>query len=407
MRLRFHGTRTVVALVSALALANILASPGFAQRIFGDMLGSVTDPSGAAVREAKVTLHNLDTGRTLTATTAQDGSYSFVELTPGRYEVTAEHEGFETKVISNVKLSADQRVRVDISIPVGAVSTVVQVQASGGELVQTETHELSEVVESRRVEDLPVNGRSYLSLTVTTPGVILGGTQGIKSNTSNWTLRNNQSIWVSGQRESSINYMIDGIETRNNRWANVSFRPSIDMISEFKLERSAYGGEIGLDGGVIVNITTKGGTNEFHGSAFEFLRNNDLNARNYFDKSVAPLQDNDFGGVIGGPIIKNKLFFFGSYEGDRSNKGQTLQGLFPSQAQLQGNLADNSAGTGIFPTNSSFCQSNPTSNQCKAIMDPDSGAPFRTTSFRPIGSQTFLRSSPSLIPRPTPSTGSG
>jgi hypothetical protein len=132
------------------------------------------------------------------------------------------------------------------------------------------------------------------------------------------------------------------------------------MISEFKIERNAYGGEIGIDGGTVVNITTKGGSNEFHGSVFEFFRNNALNARNFFDRGKAPFHDNNFGGVVGGPIVRNKLFFFGSYEGDRSRLGQTLQGLFPSAAQLQtGNLADDSAGTGIFPTNSPFCQGNP------------------------------------------------
>jgi hypothetical protein len=147
-----------------------------------------------------------------------------------------------------------------------------------------------------------VNGRSYLSLTLTTPGVILGGSQGLKSNTSTFTVRNNQSIWVSGQRESSVNYIIDGIETRNNRWANVSFRPSIDMINEFKIERNAYGGEIAIDGGTVVNISTKAGTNQFHGTVFEFFRNTDLNARNFFDRERAPFQDNNFGGIIGGPL---------------------------------------------------------------------------------------------------------
>jgi hypothetical protein len=362
--------------VLALASIAFLASSGFAQRIFGDILGSVTDPSAAAVRDAKITLLNLDTGRALTRVTAADGSYSFVELTPGRYQVTVEQQGFEQKAVSNVRLSADQRMRVDIPLTVGAVSTVVKVEAGGAELVQTETHELSEVVENRRVEELPVNGRSYLSLTATTPGVVLGGSQGIKSNTSNFTVRNNQSIWVSGQRESSVNYIIDGIETRNNRWANVSFRPSIDMINEFKIERNAYGGEMGIDGGTVVNISTKSGSNEFHGTAFEFFRNNDLNARNFFDRTKAPFRDNDFGGVFGGPVVRNKLFFFGSYEGDRSRLGQTLSGLFPSAAQLQGNLADDSNGTGIFPLNSSFCQSNPGNRKCKDIVDPDTKLPF-------------------------------
>src|SRR5262245_54586651 len=357
---------------TVLVLMGMLAAPMWAQRIFGDIQGIVTDPSGAAV-EARITLRNMDTGRELTTKSAPDGSYSFVELPPGRYEVTGELEGFGKKVISNITLSASQRARVDIPLAVGSVSTVVEVEAG---LVKTETHELSEVVEHRRIQELPVNGRSYLSLALTTPGVILGGSQGLKSNTSNFTIRNNQSIWIAGHRESSVNYIIDGIETRNNRWANVSFRPSIDMISEFKIERNAYGGEIGIDGGTVVNITTKGGSNEFHGSVFEFFRNNALNARNFFDRGKAPFHDNNFGGVVGGPIVRNKLFFFGSYEGDRSRLGQTLQGLFPSATQLQGNLADDSNGTGIFAGNSSFCQSSPGNRKCKDILDPNTRLPF-------------------------------
>jgi hypothetical protein len=146
MRHDFLARQTLVVLVFASIV--FLASSGYAQRIFGDILGTVTDSSGAAVRDAKITLHNLDTGRALIATTTTDGAYSFVEQTPGRYEVTAERQGFEQKVFSNVRLSADQRVRVDISLAVGAVSTVVQVEAGGAELVQTETHEISEVVET-------------------------------------------------------------------------------------------------------------------------------------------------------------------------------------------------------------------------------------------------------------------
>ena len=170
----------------------LLPAPGFSQRIFGDLLGNVTDPSSAAVQGATVTLRNRDTGRALTTTSGPDGGYIFVEVVPGPYEVKVEHQGFETKLISNIRLSADQRVRVDVPLVVGAVATVVEVEASGGALVQTEASDLSEVVESRRVEALPVNGRSYLSLALSTPGVILGGSQGIKSNTSNFTVRNNQ-----------------------------------------------------------------------------------------------------------------------------------------------------------------------------------------------------------------------
>jgi len=374
------------------------APSGSAQRIFGDILGNVTDASGAAVPGANVTLRNQDTGRELTMVTDEAGSYLFVELEPGRYEVRVERQGFEKKAISNVKLSADQRARVDVALPVGSVTTVVEVNAGGGQLVQTETSNLSEGVENRRVEELPVNGRSYLHLAITTPGVIVGGSQGIISNTSHFLLRNNLSIWVSGQRESSTNYLIDGIESRDNRFAAVSFRPSIDMINEFKIERNAYGGEIGIDGGTVVNITTKGGSNDFHGDAYEFVQTTDFNARNFFDKVRPPSHHNVFGAVFGGPIKKNKVFFFGSYEGERSLLAQTLQGFFPSPAQFEGNLADNSAGTGIFPTSSAFCQSNPSSNQCKDIIDPSTGLAFPGNSIPGTMISTFAKNFAQFLP---------
>jgi hypothetical protein len=365
---------TGVGIVILLWIASSLISS--AQRITGDIVGTVTDSSGSAIPNTKVILRSLDTGRQLETSATGTGDYSFVELKPGRYEVLAESPGFARKAVSGVTLSADQRSRVDIALSVGLLTTEVEVQASGGKLVQTEASDLSAVVENRRVVDLPLNGRSYLSLALTTPGVIMGGSQGLKSNTSNFTLRNNQSIWVSGQRESGVNYIIDGIETRNSRWASVSFRPSIDMISEFKVQRNAYGGEMGVDGGTIVNITTKGGTNQIHGTVFEFLKNDDLTARNFFDNDRAPLRENDFGAGVGGPLVKNKLFFFASYEGDRNRKGQTLQGLFPSRAQFQGNLADDSNGTGILPTNATFCAASPQSTKCKNILDPGTRLPF-------------------------------
>src|SRR5215472_5225577 len=273
-------------------LAGLLLVLGFiaserapAQRITGDIIGTITDSSGAAIPNTRMTLRSLDTGREFVTTSSATGDYSFVELAPGRYDIEAENKGFGAKVASGVLLSADQRRRVDFSLTVGPVTTAVEVESSAGQLVQTDASDLSTTVENRRIVDLPINGRSYVSLAVVTPGVILGGSQGIKSNTSNFTLRNNESIWVSGQRESSVNYMMDGIETRNSRWAAVSFRPSIDMISEFKVERNAYGGEIGVDGGTIVNITTKSGTNSIHGTGFEFLKNDAMDARNFFDKA--------------------------------------------------------------------------------------------------------------------------
>jgi hypothetical protein len=239
--------------------------------------------------------------------------------------------------------------------------------------VQTETSELAQVVDSRKIQELPLNGRNYLQLGITTPGVIVGLT--ILDESAGYVGRV-ANLWVSGQRVIQTGYSVDGIETRNDRFGIAAFRPSIDMIEEFKLDRNAFGVTFGNDSSAEVNLTTKAGGNDFHGTAYEFLRNNVLDSRNYFDTNIPPFRQNDFGGSFGGRLIKNKLFFFGTYEGFRQHQGNTLYGLVPSPGQLQGNLADNSGGTGYFPTDSSDCISNPSNPQCKNIIDPTTGQPF-------------------------------
>jgi hypothetical protein len=363
-----------VLLCALLGLATTAVPFALAQRITGDIVGTIYDDSGAIVPGASITLRGLDSGRELTATTDANGSYSFPQLSPGRYEVRSERQGFKTQIVTDIKLSADQRTRVDFHLQVGEVTSTIEVQG-GAPLLQTETSELAQVVDNRKIREIPLNRRSYVQLGAITAGAIGGGD--LISNATNWTGRENVSIWVAGQREIQTSYLVDGIETRNDRFGNAGFRPSIDAIEEFKLNRNAFGTEFGNDSAAVVNVSTKSGTNAFHGSLFEFLRNNKLDARNFFDVgSRPPLRLNNFGGTFGGPIIRNKLFFYGSYEGLRERRSSTARGLYPSKAQLAGNLADDSAGTGIFPTSSSFCLGNPSSAKCRNVIDPDTGQPF-------------------------------
>lgn len=373
MRSKTH-TANLLAFWVISVLPFLCSSPASAQRITGSIVGIVTDTTGAVVPEAKVTLLSLDTGREMGTTSAPDGTYTFAQLLPGRYSVRVERQGFERKIVTDIKLSADQTARVDLTLSVGAVTTTVEVSAGGAALLQTQTSELAQVVENRKIRELPLNGRNFVQLGATTAGVI-GGDQLI-SNVENWSGRSGISLWIGGQREINAGYIVDGIETRNDRFGAAGVRPAIDMIEEFKVDRNSQGSEFGNDSTAVVQVTTKSGTNEFHGTAWEFLRNDKLDARNFFDRQKLPLRFNQFGGAVGGPILKNKLFFFGGYEGFRERRGNTLKGLFPSKAQLQGNLADDSAGTGVFPTNSPFCQSNPGSKKCKNIVDPFTGQPF-------------------------------
>ena len=347
MAYRWSGSFCVYLCV-LLALVMLSAPSGFAQRITSDILGVVYDSGGAVIPGATVKLRSLGTGRELTTETSSvDGSYSFANLPPGRYELTTENTGFKTQVITDVNLSIDQRARVNFTLELGEITTTVEVSAGGAVLLQTETSELADVVDNRRIIDLPLKGRSYVQLGATTAGVI-GGNELI-SNSENWTGRKNISLWIAGQREIQTSFLVDGIETRNDRFGSAGFNPNIDMIQEFKLTKNAGGSEFGNDSAAVVHVSTKAGTNGIHGTAYEFFRNDKLTARNFFDvgDQRPPLRFNDFGGSIGGPIVKNKLFYFGSVEIVRQRRSATQKGLFPSQAQLSGNLADNSSGTGV------------------------------------------------------------
>lgn len=367
---RFERGKSLFLTASLLLFSHL----AFGQRITGDIVGNVTDTTGAVVPSAKITVRSLDTARELSVTSSSEGSYSFLQLSPGRYALRCEREGFETKVITDVVLAADQTVRVDIPLSLGAVSTTVEVSGAGAELLQTETSELAQVVDNRKIQELPMNGRSYVQLGTITPGV-MGGEE-VSSDGSRFTNRPNVSLWVAGQRETGTSFLVDGIETRNDSFGFVNIRPSIDSIAEFKLDRNAFGASFGGDSAAVVNVITKSGSNSFHGGVYEFLRNDALDARNFFDLERPPLRQNDFGGTLGGPVIKNKLFFFASVEAFRQRKYATLKGLFPSQAQLAGNLADDSAGTGIFPTSSPFCTANPDSAKCVDVIDPSTHQPF-------------------------------
>lgn len=351
----------------------------FSQVITGDILGTVKDTSGAVVPNAKVRLMEAKTGITFTATTDSTGGYLFAQLKPGTYNITVSKTGFRSTTISDIDLLLGQRPRVNIVLHVGEVSQHVTVSAGGVQLLETQTSSTGQVLQSKAIEQLPLSSRNFMDLTVLTPAVspILGG----NSPATTWTGMGsgNASVSVAGLRESNVSYMLDGIETRNARFGSADLHPSVDALQEFKMQTDGFSAQYGRSS-AIVNMTLKSGTNKFHGDAYEFIRNSALDANNYFSNSQnlprPPYQQNDFGATLGGPIIHNKIFFFVSYEAFRSRLGETGQALVPSSAQWQGDLADNSAGTGIFPTSSSFCQSNPSSAHCLNVINPFTGQAF-------------------------------
>jgi hypothetical protein len=351
----------------------------FSQAITGDILGTVRDASGAVVPAAKVVLSETATGVQFTAVTNSDGDYLFAELKPAVYSVTVSKQGFEATTVSGVDLLVGQRPRVDVVLRVGKVTQTVNVSAGGVQLLETQTSSAGVVIQQRPIVDLPLNGRDFMQLTILAPTVapVLNG----QSPATTWTGLGSggASVSVAGMEESNISYLLDGIETRNARFGSEDLHPSVDAMQEFKMQTDAFSAEYGRSS-AIVNMTLKSGTNQFHGDTYEFVRNSDLDANDFFFNSqglpIPHYAQNDFGSTLGGPIRHDKTFFFLSYEGFRSRTSAAGQALVISPGQWAGDLADNSAGTGVFPTNSSFCQSHPGSSRCVNLVNPFTGQPF-------------------------------
>ena len=298
--------RIARAVVVATVVVLALLPTANGQATSGSIQGLVNDPTGAVVVGAEVTARNQNTGLTQTSKTDSD-SYVLRNLPPGTYAITVVKDGFKTVTQSGILLLIDQKLRLDFVLAPGSVSETVTVSTEAP-LLQVQSVETGDVIQARQILDLPLNGRNFLQLARLTPGVASGG----GGNTSN--------LAVNGQREFANSIMIDGIETTSNRNNDNSLSPSVDAVEEFKVVTSAYSAEYGHAAGGVISIQTKAGTNAFHGSAYEFFRPNNTTANSYtFEGPPAPseLKHHNFGATIGGPIKKDKLFFFASYEGFR------------------------------------------------------------------------------------------
>ena len=313
------------------SLSFFCVKPARAQSTVGTILGTVTDTSGAAVPGTAVSVMNTDTGSNRSVLADDGGNYQVPRLLPGNYTITAERQGFRKGVISGIVLQVNQEARFDVRLEVGELTQAVQVSAEGAALVQTDDATLGQVVDQKQVQELPLNGRNFLQLLTIGSGAapILNGQGGAITGE---TMRQGLSYTVSGQREVSMSYLMDGVEAKSNFEMMSAMQPSLDAIQEFKLQRNAFSAEFG-GAPVLINIAIKSGTNGFHGSAFEFLRNNVLDASQIQDpiingsRQIAPFRMNQFGGSIGGPVLipkiyngKNRTFFFFDYEGLRRRR---------------------------------------------------------------------------------------
>ncbi len=307
-----------------------------AQQITGNIRGTVSDASGALVQGAGVTAKQTETGLSRTAFTDASGAYLLLELPVGHYSLEVTARGFQKYLQQGISLDVNQNANVPVRLAVGTETEHVQVMADA-QLIQTSTTSLGSVVDQRELLDLPLDGRNFSQLGLTLPGVF-PLPAGLKE--AGGSLRDGQAYSVDGQRPESNNFLIDGANNVNSVDAGFVIKPPIDAIAEFRILTHNANAEFGQNTGSTTNILTRSGTNFFHGAAWEFLRNDAMDASDFSTHSVQPLKQNQFGGTFGGPIVKDRSFFFVYYEGFRNRQGETVNATVPSLLQRTGNFSE-------------------------------------------------------------------
>lgn len=304
----------------------ILAPAAWGQAT-GSILGTASDSSGGVVAGARVSATNVETNVSREVLTNSAGYYQIDNLLPGEYTITAEMVGFKKAIRPKFELQVAQSARVDVALEVGEVNQSVEV-AGAAPLVNTVDASVGHVVGVRETRELPLNGRNYLQLAALVPGT---AQYGLRSFYNSGLTDNQGSVISGGAGEDRNEVTLDGVGVKSYM-INVAFVPSIDGIREFKVETDPYSPDLGRSAGAQIRLESKSGTNQIHATLFEFLRNSSLDGKNYFDRKDAPIpqfQQNQFGGSLGGPIKKNKLFLFLNYEGFRSPKVKPSSGPCP------------------------------------------------------------------------------
>ena len=321
---------------SVLAFVMLACLSLSAQQITGNIRGTVTDPSGAVIRGATVTARQAETGLTRETTTDRDGNYVLLELPIGHYRVQVSATGFQEYVQDGITLNVNQTASVLAHLAVGSEKEQVLVSADAP-LIEPTVTSMGKVVQQRELEDLPLNGRNFSQLGLLQPGVV-PLTPGIAEAGGN--LRAGQAYSVNGQRPESNNFLIDGANNFNGVDGGFVLKPPVDAISEFRIITHSANAEFGGSLGSTTNIVTRSGTNQLHGTLWEFLRNDVFDANNYFAQTQEPLKQNQFGASIGAPIKKDKTFIFGFYEGFRNRQGVSALTTVPSVKQRAGDFSE-------------------------------------------------------------------
>ena len=319
-------------LATTLFLLCAIAAPmASAQLTTSDILGTVTDATGALIPNATVTVRNLGTNETRTAKTDNSGNYAVTLLPVGRYSVRVEAPGFKTSTTEDLTVEAGDRARADSHLQLGASSETVEVEAQTP-LLQADSATVSSTVTAQAVRDLPLNGRNFVQLVQLVPGANEGPGNGLTSGARPDDRRSTSSFSVNGQDDTLNNYVVDGIDNNERVIGTIGVKPNVEGIQEITVQTNSYAAEAGRTAGGVVNIVTRSGTNNFHGSVYEFFRNDIFDARNVLQNSgrKPELRQNQFGGSIGGPVFKDRTFFFGDYEGFRQVSGLTYTSTVPT-----------------------------------------------------------------------------
>ena len=347
-----------------LAFTLLILTPNVLTQTFkATVIGTITDPNGATVPGATVTITEQGTGRKQTVVTSEEGNFTITQLPPGKYDLRVESKGFKSVIQTDVVLETNETKRVDVALQLGDVTETVTVDNVTPSAINTETSSKGEVIIQKQVQDLPLNGRNFTDLALLTPGVYKRPADDDQG----------EGLATAGTRTDASNFILDGINNRSDRNANIGVTTSVDSIREFKVETSTYSAEFGRTAGAQINVVSKSGTNKFHGSLFEYFRNDIFDAKNAlgFDVPGTPenesektLRRNQFGGTIGGPLPffnfgeggpfftsgKDRTFFFVSYEGTRERRSATSLNTAPNAAWLQGDFRNirGAGADGIF-----------------------------------------------------------
>src|SRR5262245_57843343 len=350
----------------ALALVAFLGlgiQSGFSQSGRASIAGTVTEQTGAVVPDAKIVVTDTVTGQAREVVSTESGTYVVPLLPVGNFSVTCSHPGFKSETRTGVKLTADEKATVDFSLAVGEVTQTIEVSA-GAEVINTTNGAIGQVVEQTAIVELPLNGRNPAELVFLAPGAVDGFKFGGFTRQEFTTFPTETAASVNGGRQGSTYYMLDGANNMDNYHNNATPFPNSDATQEFRVLTNNFDAQYGFSPGAVVSIVTRSGSKDWHGDAFEFIRNDKLNARDFFARDRDTLKRNQFGASAGGPIFRDKLFIFGNYQGTterrRVNGGSSF---VPNNKMILGDFSDLLPGT--------------------QITDPDTGLPVPGNIFTP------------------------